>query len=318
MKKYEMKTPDGTRDVFLAELKMRRTAEDGFKEIFTRNNYIEVTTPIFEYFDLFNTGIGRIAQNEMYCLTDTAGNLMVLRPDSTKPIARLVSTRLKNAKLPLKLFYNQSVYKRNIRLNRKNDEIMQFGGELIGINGIDSDVEIISLCCESFEKFGCDFLIEIGHIEIFKSIIKDLDVEASEKMRELVFCKNFPALDNFSDKISADTLDKLKKLPTMFGKEEILKKATELFNDEQSIKAIGYLQSLYDRLKVLRLDRYVSFDLGIVNDYDYYTGIVFKGYVNKKGDAVLSGGRYDTLYKSFGLDYPAIGFAFNIDELFGV
>ncbi|MCL1901466.1 MAG: ATP phosphoribosyltransferase regulatory subunit, partial [Firmicutes bacterium] len=97
-----------------------------------------MTTPVFEYFDLFNSGIGKIAQNEMYCLTDTTGNLIVLRPDSTKPIARLVATRLKSAKLPLRLFYNQSVYKRNIRLNRKTDEVMQFGGELIGINGIES------------------------------------------------------------------------------------------------------------------------------------------------------------------------------------
>jgi len=315
MKKYEMKTPDGTKDIFLEDLKKRRQCEKILKEIFIQNNYFEVTTPIFEYFDLFNSGIGKIAQNEMYCLTDTTGNLMVLRPDSTKPIARLVSTRLKNAKLPLKLFYNQSVYKRNIRLNRKTDEIMQFGGEFIGINGIDSDVEIIRLCSESFKKLKCDFLIEIGHIDIFKSIIKDLDVGLCEKMRELVFNKNFPALDSFSDKINTETLNKLKKIPTLFGKEEILSKARTNFKDLESIKALDYLQSLYDKLKELKLDKHVSFDLGIVNDYDYYTGIVFKGYVNKKGDAVLSGGRYDTLYKSFGLDYPAIGFAFNIDEL---
>lgn len=315
MKKYEMKTPDGTKDVFLEDLKRRRQNENLLKEIFVQNNYFEVATPIFEYFDLFSTGIGKIAQNEMYCLTETTGNLIVLRPDSTKPIARLVSTRLKNAKLPLKLFYNQPVYKRNIRLNRKNDEIMQFGGELIGINGIDSDVEIIRLCCESFKKFGSEFLIEIGHIGIFKSIIKNLSSDFAEKMRELVFNKNFPALDNFSDKISADTLEKLKKLTTLFGKEEVFQKATNIFIGSESLYAISYLQNLYKRLKELNLDNYVSFDLGIVNDYDYYTGIVFKGYVNRKGDAVLSGGRYDTLYKSFGLEYPAIGFAFNVDEL---
>ncbi|MCL1901711.1 MAG: ATP phosphoribosyltransferase regulatory subunit, partial [Firmicutes bacterium] len=151
-----------------------------------------------------------------------------------------------------------------------------------------------------------------------KSIIKGLDSQLCETMRELVFNKNFPALDSFADKISADTLDKLKKLPTMFGKEEVLKKAKDTFLDSESKDALDYLQNLYNKLQELKLDKYVSFDLGIVNDYDYYTGIVFKGYINKKGDAVLSGGRYDTLYKSFGLDYPAIGFAFNVDELLGV
>lgn len=315
MAKYSKTIPEGTKDVYLQGLKKRRFLENLLKELFAKNGYNEVATPIFEYFDLFNSGIGKIPQHEMYSLTDAAGRLLVLRPDSTKPIARLVSTRLKNAKYPLRLFYNQEVYKRNIRLNNKADEIMQFGGELIGINGVDSDAEMIRLSVESLKTCCNDFLIEIGHVDFFKSIINGLSCELCENMRELVSGKNYPALDNFSDKIPKETLNKLKLLPQIFGKEEILIKAKEIFTDKISQDALIYLEKLYSKLKELNITDNISIDLGIVNDYDYYTGIVFKGYIKKSGDIVLSGGRYDTLYNEFGLNLPAVGFALDIDDL---
>lgn len=316
MKKYQM-IPEGTKDVFKAELKKRRYCENLLKDLFTKNGYDEVVTPVFEYFDLFNSGIGKIPQYEMYLLTGGNGQLMVLRPDSTKPIARLVSTTLKGANLPLRLYYNQAVYKRNISLNRKADEIMQFGGELIGVNGIESDIEMIRLAVESLKNICDDFLIEIGHIDFFKSIIKEKsdDIEFCENLRELVFNKNYPALDSFSDKLSGEALNKLKLLPQLFGKEEILDKAGKIFNDTTSAEALDYLRRLYNKLKELDIAGHICIDLGIVNDYDYYTGIVFKGYIKQSGDAVLSGGRYDTLYNDFGLKLPAVGFALNVDDL---
>ena len=317
MNKFQMRIPEGMMDVFSLDLKKRRNCESLLKQIFTSNGYEEVVTPVFEYFDLFNNGVGKVPQNEMFLLTDISGQLMVLRPDSTKPIARLVSTRLKNAEFPLRLYYNQAVYKRNIKLNRKMDEIMQFGGELIGKNGLETDIEMIKLAADSLKKFGSDFLIEIGHIDFFKSIIREIadDIKLCENMRQLVHNKNYPAIDNFSDKLSADALNKLKVLPQLFGKEEILKNAGEIFTDKACIAALEYLNKLCTKLKELDLFDNISIDLGIVNDYDYYTGIVFKGYIKQSGDAVLSGGRYDTLYNDFDLKLPAIGFALNVDDL---
>ena len=101
----------------------------------------------------------------------------------------------------------------------------------------------------------------------------------------------------------------------LFGTQEILAKARELTENAQALSALDRLQEIWDILCMYGVSKYVSFDLGMLSSYMYYTGITFRGYTFGTGDAVIKGGRYDRLLHCFGKDAPAVGFVAVVDEL---
>ncbi len=314
-----MITPQGTKDLLFDECLAKREIEKNLSDLFKFRGYCEVITPGIEFYDVFNLTFHNIPQHSMYKLTDSKGRLIVLRPDLTIPIARLTATRLKNSPIPIRLYYNQSVYTANQSLNCTSDEIVQAGIELIGSSNKRADLEVITIATEVLKNCNAkDFRLEIGHIGLFNSLVKKLDVDETtiEDIRQLIEAKNYPSLndmlDTFEDKKTANIL---KQLPRMFGGIEVLQKAEEIFDDEQTKETIAHLKDLYSSLCTLGLCDKITIDLGIVNRVDYYTGVVFRGYISGFGDEVLSGGRYDSLINEFGLDLPATGFAVNVDAI---
>ena len=108
----------------------------------------------------------------------------------------------------------------------------------------------------------------------------------------------------------------LKKLPALFGGEEVFDKAEELMPDENIKRILDELRDLYtDVSELFGDDGSITVDLGLVNKTDYYTGLIIKGYLQGHGEEVLSGGRYDKLISEFGYDVPAVGFAVNINAV---
>ena len=132
MKKNDLITPEGTRDLLFDECIARREAEQMLNTLFTQTGYSEVVTPGIEFYDLFSSSTRHFKQENMYKLVDSKGRIIVMRPDSTIPIARLAASRLKDTGFPLRLFYNQSVYENNALLKGRSDEITQAGIELLG------------------------------------------------------------------------------------------------------------------------------------------------------------------------------------------
>jgi ATP phosphoribosyltransferase len=137
-KKCNFITPEGTRDLLFEECTVRREIETKLMELFRENGYSEVITPFVEFYDVFDSLDCRIPVENMYKLTDSKGRLMVIRPDSTLPIIRLAQTRLKDEPRPLKLCYNQTIYRANPKEAGRDDEIAQCGIELIGGDDDDS------------------------------------------------------------------------------------------------------------------------------------------------------------------------------------
>lgn len=313
MRKYDKITPDGTKDYLFKECKIRRKAECKLRELYESFGYDEVMTTSLEFYDVFSEGVGRVSQNELYTLNDGSGRLIAMRPDSTKPIARLYATRLKDFVLPLKLFYSQPVFKRNLRFNRKTDEILQMGVELIGALGKRADVEILLLAIKSMKLlFGNDFYLEIGHMGIINAVLDSVGIY-KEEARSAISRKNFPEVDEIATKIGQKGKI-LGDICRLFGGPETIKEASEKLVSEDVQIAIMELQSLYSMLEEENLQENILFDFSIVNDYQYYTGLVFRCFVKGIGAEVMSGGRYDTLYGDYGLNIPAIGFAINLNE----
>lgn len=319
MKNYDLITPEGTKDLLFEESMVRREIENNLHEIFKKSGYCEFITPGLEFYDVFNLNSSYFPQENLYKLTDSKGRLLVLRPDSTMPIARAVATRLKDATLPLRIFYNQNVYRTEPSLKGRSVEIGQTGIELIGSQMKTADLEVISMAAAALKACGLNFSLEIGNIGVFKELVSRLEVSEREKeyIRQLIETKNFPALNDMLDSIGSENVtEALKKLPALFGGEEVFEKAKKVMPDEKITEILDELKEIYkDVSDICGKDIEITVDLGLVNKTDYYTGLIIKGYLQGHGDEVLSGGRYNKLISEFGYDIPAVGFAVNVDAI---
>ncbi|MBS7176653.1 MAG: ATP phosphoribosyltransferase regulatory subunit, partial [Clostridiales bacterium] len=225
MDKNKLITPEGTKDYLFEEAVLRRQIETALKTSFELRGYHEVVTPSLEFLDVFTAMENSIPVEQMYKLVDAKGRLMVLRPDSTMPIARLGVTRLKNEMLPLRLYYNQSVFSVNKSLRGRSDEIMQTGIELIGPSNQKADLEVLSTAMRALQELKIEnFRMEIGHIGIFNALISSLAVEEEKKelIRQLIQSKNYPALQDMLDELEdTEEVSLLRQLPRFFGGAEV-------------------------------------------------------------------------------------------------
>lgn len=319
MKRYDLITPEGTRDLLFDECLSRRAVEDKFAQIFKTRGYSEVVTTGIEFYDVFNKGSRTVPQEQLYKMVDSKGRLIAMRPDSTIPIARLVATRLKDAKMPLRLYYIQTMYENNALLKGHSDEVVQAGIELIGSDSRKADFEVLSAAMETLTAFEEDkFRLEIGTIGFFKELILKLDVDeqTEEQIRYFILNKNYPALNDLLDEIGdSEAARALKQLPRLFGGEEVFERASSLFSDEKTDKILSDLKYVYNSLSMLGYEGKIIVDLGTVNRIDYYTGIVFRGYLEGIGEPVLLGGRYNKLISEFGFDAAATGFGINVNAV---
>lgn len=318
MKNYSKITPEGTKDLLFEECFANRTVSSVLGRVFSERGFHEVLTPGIEFYDLFSEDISGIPMENMFKMSDNKGRLMVMRPDSTLPIARMVSTRLKNLEHPIRLYYNQRVYRYNPGLTGRSNEVMQAGIELIGASGMRADLEVITTAIDALSKCVPDFRVEIGHAGFFKALAGKLPVSARkrEKIRSYIESKNYSALNSTLDKLEQTPyVNVIRKLPGLFGGIEVLDEACRITDDKEALDTLDYIREIYDKLTKYGLGERLIIDLGLVQRNDYYSSIVFSGYVMGSGEPVLIGGRYDSLLDSFEAPAPAIGFGINVDAL---
>lgn len=318
MKKQIKRTVEGTKDVLFRECRIRRDTEKKISRMFSLRGFNEVLTPGIEYFELFGIENASIPAEEMFKTTDNNGRLIVLRPDSTLPIARLTASRLQGMKKPIRLFYNQSIFRNRPDLSGRNRETAQIGTELIGAAGLRADLEMISTAFEAIASCIPDFRLEIGHAALFHSLYSRLELpeEKKEAVRRCIETKNYATLNELlEDSKDSHIAEAIQALPRLFGGKEILKKAEQYCFDEESKAMLSYVNRLYSALAEMGMENQIIMDLGLVQKNDYYTGVVFSAYTQEYGDVLLEGGRYDNLLGKLGEPLPAIGFSVNIDAL---
>ncbi len=323
MRQYDLITPEGTKDYLFDECALKREVETKTRNIFKSMGYSRIITPALEFFDVFHQNSLYFPQEEFCKLTDNKGRLVVLRPDSTVPIARVTATRLKEAMLPLRLYYTQPVWHFAPSLKGRSTEINQTGIELIGASSKMADLEVISAALEVLSSVGnsVSYSLELGDIRIFKELMLRLNATPSQKeeIHALIEAKNYPALNDMLDKIGEHKItNALKKLPTLFGGEEVFDRADEIFQDSRITEILENMRDLYHTVREINPDCRITIDLGLINKTDYYTGLVMKGYLEGYGEEVISGGRYDKLLSEFGYDIPAVGMAVNVDAVAAV
>ena len=312
MKERRIHTPEGVRDIYNGECARKNHLSDQMKDILKSYGYRDIQTPTFEFFDIFNQDKGSLPSNQMYKFFDREGNTLVLRPDITPSIARAVSKYFSEENFSMRFSYTGNIFINNSSLQGRMKESTQMGAELIGDDSIDADAEMIALAIHLLLAAGlAEFQIDVGHVGFFKGLIEEagMDEEKTQELRELIENKNFFGVEAMTDNPA------LIRLPKLFGSQDILKEAKRLTSNMKALAAITRLERLYEIIGEYGLQKYVTFDLGMLTQYDYYTGVIFRGYTYGTGDAVVKGGRYDTLLQKFGKDAASVGLAVAVDEL---
>lgn len=305
-------TPEGTKDRLFDRCRDFRNAQETLTALFRDRGYAEISTPEVEYYDLFVQSGNPIPQESMLKIVDRSGKLMVMRPDCTTPIARVCATKLKTTPLPLRLYYNETVFRSGVAHRGGSSEIPQCGIELLGADGLSADLEAVSLAVEALNAVcPTGAYIELGHAGLFKTLAEELELGPgeTETLRRLIEGKHFAALDDFL-KPYGEKGTVLSRLSRFFGGEEVLDEAEALMGRRPELE---YLRRLHWALAGAGHAGSIRYDLGMVHQIDYYTGVVFRGYAPGVGAPVLSGGRYDDLLATFGRPAPAVGFAVDVD-----
>lgn len=321
MKNQLLHTPEGVRDIYNEECEKKLELQDRLHKALKRHGYHSIQTPTFEFFDIFGKEVGTIPSSELYKFFDREGNTLVLRPDITPSIARSAAKYFMDEDMPIRLSYMGNTFINNHSYQGRLKESTQLGAELIGDDTVDADAEMIAMAIDALKSSGLkDFQISVGHVEFFRGLMEaaGLSEEQEEVIRELIANKNFFGVEEeISDCSMNQNLKELfGMLGTIYDNASSFGEAKTYAADYPRVyKAIRRLEDLDAVLKVYDVDKYVTYEFGMLSSYHYYTGVIFAGYTYGSGEPIVKGGRYDKLLTYFGKDAASIGFAIVVDQL---
>lgn len=320
MKNQLLHTPEGVRDIYAEECARKMALQDKIREVFHLYGYRNIETPTFEFFDIFKKERGSVIPREMFKFFDRDNNTLVLRPDMTPSIARCVAKYYMEETMPLRLCYLEPTFINSTSYQGRWKESTQTGVELIGDDSSDADAEMIALVIDSLKATGLqEFQVELGQVEFYRGLVEEsgMEEDVQEQLRELIENKNYFGVEALLNTQTMDSSLKqiFLKLPELFGDIEQIRLAKTMTDNLRAVQAIEHLERVQEILDVYGLGDYVSYDLGMLSKYSYYTGIIFKAYTYGTGEYIVTGGRYDKLLIQFGKDAPAVGFAIVVDQL---
>lgn len=321
MKRQLLHTPEGVRDIYNDECEKKLILQDELLKVQKQYGYHPIQTPTFEFFDTFGREIGTTPSKDLYKFFDREGNTLVLRPDITPSIARCAAMYFGEENMPIRLCYMGNTFLNNNSYQGRLKESTQLGAELLGDSTVDADAEIIAMVIDCLKKAGLkEFQLSVGHAEFFRGLTDaaGLNEEQEEELHDLISNKNYFGVTEFAETLNLN--DDLKALFGMLGnlytgadELQTAKKYADAY--PRILNAIERLEELHQVLKIYGIDKYVSVELVIVSNYQYYTGIIFAGYTFGSGEPIVKGGRYDELLTYFGKESASIGFAIVIDQL---
>ena len=312
--------PYGTKDILPLDAARKRGMENELARLFLSWGYQEVVTPTFEYYETLRASAPETADDSTFRFFDRSGRMLALRPDMTTPIARVAVMRMREQPLPRRLFYLANVFRQEETQAGRQCEFYQAGVELLGAGGVAADAEVVALAVEALLAAGLsDFQVCLGQVDFISGIMAEagLDAVTAHKVKQALIERNMVGLGELlaESGIEPGNRDLLQQLPMLHGKLDMLRNVRQRVKNQISQAALDNLAEIYHLLEKYGIDRYVMFDLGIIRDFDYYTGMVFETYTTGLGYPICGGGRYDRMAGSFGREQPATGFALGIERV---
>ncbi len=288
-----------------------------------RWGYREIIPPSFEYLDVLSAGLEPELLEKCYKFVDrSTGRILLLRPDVTAQIAKIVAMGMAGPALPLRLCYRTTVFRYEPEHAGREREIFQLGAELIGLDDVASDAEIVALAADCLKQLGLHtFKISVGHVAFFKALLAaaGLSRDGRKRAEHAAARKDLSWLEEIlsEERVTKARAQAILKAPGLFGGKDVLERGRALAGRDARLLAIlDRLQQAYGVLTSSGLTSHVLLDLGEFRGFDYYDGIVFDVFVDGIGSELGGGGRYNHLIGQFGREVPSTGFAFDVDRLF--
>ncbi|MBO5733823.1 MAG: ATP phosphoribosyltransferase regulatory subunit [Clostridia bacterium] len=280
------------------------------RELYSKYGYAQFKMSKFEEYDLYVKNKDFLVSDSVITFNDTNGRLMALKPDVTLSIIKN-SAETENVQ---KLYYNENVY-RVSKNTHSFKEIMQTGLECIGSLDTYNICEVVTLAAKSLCAISENFVLDISHMGLISSVLDGIDVDIKKQILQYISEKNTHDLVALCEKENIDSSIIVALVNVSGTSEEIKQKLAAIPFGENSKDAIEEINTVADIITSLPENNKIHFDFSIVNDMNYYSGIVFKGYIEGIPTGILSGGRYDLLMSKMGKKTGAIGFAVYLDFL---
>jgi ATP phosphoribosyltransferase regulatory subunit len=314
-----MRLPPGTRDWLPAELRRKRAVEAVMRGVFERWAYSEVQTPNYERFDALEAGLGEAVARQTFLFNDKSGTQIALRPEMTTPVARLASTRMREAPLPLRLSYIAPAYRYEDPQEGRMREYTSAGLELIGPQSLEADAESLFTAIEALDALGLtDTLFDINHVAIVDGVLAGLELDAGgiAQAKTLISGRNIVALRaRLAGTGTEAEVEEIVRLALTRGREDVLAIARRLCHTDAGHAGIDRLRALLARATELGYGDRLNIDLSLLRDFNYYTGFIFEGFAHEVGFELCGGGRYDSLLPRFGFDVGAVGWSLAIERI---
>lgn len=292
-------------------LKSDERAVYELRALYREYGYSQYKMSKFEEYDLYSENKDFLVSDGVITFNDTNGKLLALKPDVTLSI-------LKNFKDEAgaieRLYYNENVY-RISETSHTYKEIMQTGLECIGdING-DNEAEVIILALKSLALISKTFVLDLSHVGLVSALLDGFGLEGEKRKAALnaVVSKNG---DLLRETCGEEAFSELKCLIKSFkNPKDALECIGEICKTDKAKQYAEELEKIYDRAQKEDFGDNINIDFSIVDSAAYYSGAVFKGYIDGAETRVLSGGRYDGLMRKMGRRSGGIGFAVYLDAL---
>jgi len=327
MEYFKSQVPRGSKYEYYTYFEPKEIITSQLKDLFHQYGYRQIAVPTFEYFELFKESKGLLENSAMLKFIDPAGDILVLRPDCTIPISKMVANA-ESEPYHLRLSYVSNVFRGNSLHESSATEFTQGGIEYFGDDSPDGDAEVISMAIKSLLVSGFEeFQIDLSNINFFKHSLEEAKLSGNEEeeYKNLILSKNFTALKAFlislKEKkreipIPDSIIRLLEAMPTLYGRpEKVLSKVASFGLDPDHFQHLTRLMKVYEILSEYGFEQYLYFDLSLINHFDYYDGVLFQGYLKGHGKVIVQGGRYDPLTEAFGRKIPSVGFGINLDEV---
>jgi ATP phosphoribosyltransferase regulatory subunit len=316
-------TTPGTRDVLPPESTRLLDVQAKIRERFRLFGYGEVFTPALEYSEVIEEPKLRDVSFKLF---DSDNQMLLLRPEMTTPIARLVAQRLRNFPPPHKLSYVLPVYRRANVGRGQSAEIYQAGVEVVGASSPQEDAATVALLVDVLNTLGLeapgDFAVVLGQTAFYEAYLRRAAPEAAPAFLAALAAKDLVRVDALATGLPDEVAAAVREIPRLVGPAAdgaVLEEAAKLAGDvPEALEALENLREILRHLEAYGCLNAVILDLGLIGRHNYYTGAVFEVYAAGLGFTVANGGRYDNLLKRFGQDLPATGFAIYLERLLAV
>ena len=296
-------------------LKREEKAVFALRELYRGYGYLPYQIRKFEEYDYYIRNKDFLVSDRIITFTDSSGRLMALKPDVTLSIIKHSDDQ---PGCKRKVCYNESVY-RAPDGDGQFREIMQTGLECIGAIDLYDIYEAVSLAARSLGLIGEEFVLQISHLGVLSAVLDSVCSRSGFRRSAASYIagKNAHDLARLCEEygVAPEQAEKLGRFVRIYGqRQRVLDELEELWGDV----AREHLEQLRQLSRMLRDNPYsdrIVFDFSLVNDMNYYSGIVFRGYISGVCGGILSGGQYDALMSKMGSSSGAIGFALYLDML---